>query len=101
MIFSVSAVFRAPVREHTHEFQVMLLEKRNNSVIEHVGSHKRILSVIQLGKPDFGVSVDDRLLINVPDPFDVSYIISVLGNKKTGIIGLYLSMSLLLFFCLL
>lgn len=68
MIFSVPAVFRTLVREHPHEFQVMLLIKRNNPVIEYVGSDKRILPVIQLGKPDFGISVDDRLLINVPTP---------------------------------
>ncbi len=68
MVFSVSAVFRTPVREHTHRFQVMLLEKRNDPITEHVGSNQRILSVIEFGKSDFGVRVDDRLLINMPDP---------------------------------
>ncbi len=73
MVFSVSAVFRTPVSEHTHELQVMLLEKRNNPVVEHVGSDKCILPIIQFGK-SFGVSIEDRLLINMP-PFDVSCII--------------------------
>lgn len=33
MIFSVSAVFRSPVCKHTHQFQVMLLEKRNAPIV--------------------------------------------------------------------
>ena len=43
----------------------MLLEKRNNPIVKHIGSNKRILSVIQLGKSDFGVSINDGLLIDV------------------------------------
>ena len=39
--------------------------------------------------PDFGVSIDDGLLINVSDTFDVSDIISILGGKKTGMTGFY------------
>ena len=35
------------------------------------------------------------------DTFDVSNIISILGDKETGIIGFYLSMSLFLFLCFL
>ena len=58
----------------------MLLEKRNNPIVKHIGSNKRILSVIQLGKSDFGVSINDGLLINVSHTFDISYIISVLGK---------------------
>ncbi len=47
----------------------------SNPVVEHVC----ILPVIEFGKSDFGVGVDDRLLINVSAPFDVSYIIKCLG----------------------
>ena len=79
----------------------MLLEERNYSVIEHVSRNKSILPVIQLGKSDFGVNVNDCLLVNVSDTFDVAHIISILCDKKTGIIGFYLSMSLFLFLCLL
>ena len=39
--------------------------------------------------PNFGVSIDDGLLINVSDTFDVSDIISILGGKKTGMTGFY------------
>lgn len=34
----------------------------------------------------------------MPNTFDVSHVISVLDNRKTGVISFYLSMSLLLFF---
>ncbi len=98
MVFSVTTIFSSSIGKHTHQFQVMLLEKRHNSVIEHIGSDKRIFPVIQLGKSDFGVSINDSLLINMSDTFDVPHIISILGDKKTGIVGLYLTTSLLFFF---
>ena len=56
MIFSISAVFRSSICYHTHQFQVMLIEKRNNPIVKHIGSDKRILSVIQLGKDTSSVT---------------------------------------------
>lgn len=64
VIFSVSAVFRSSICEHMHQYQVLLREKRNSPIVKHIGRDKRILSVIQLGKSDFGVSVNDGLLPN-------------------------------------
>src|SRR3712207_3841817 len=78
MVFSVPAVFRAPISEHAHQLQVMLFEKRNDPIVEHVSSHKRILPIIQLCKTYFGVSVYDSLLINVSYTFNISHIISIL-----------------------
>lgn len=60
MSFPVSAVFGTPVREHPHQFQVMLLEERNHPVIEHVRRHERVLPVVKFGESDFGIGVDDR-----------------------------------------
>ena len=62
MMLPIATVFCSPFDEHFHEFQVMLLEKRNDSVVEHFSGDKRILPVIQLCKPDFGIGVDDCLL---------------------------------------
>lgn len=98
MCFPVSAVFGSPVREHPHQFQVMLLEERNHPVIEHVRRHERVLPVVKFGEADFGVGVDDRLLVNVPDAFDIPYIIGVLRHQEAGIIGLYFTVGL--FLCL-
>ena len=75
MRFPVSAVFGSPVREHPHQFQVMLLEERNHPVIEHVRRHERVLPVIEFGEADFGIGVDNRLLVDVPHAFDIPYII--------------------------
>ncbi len=54
----------------------------------NVSSNKCILSVIQLCKLNLRVSVDDRLLINMSHTFDMSHIISVLGNAVHWIPGL-------------
>ena len=96
MCFPVATVFSSPVSEHPHEFQVMLLEEGYHTVIEHVRRHERILSVIQLGKTDFGIGVDYRLLVNVSYAFDIPYIIGVLRHKESGIICLYLPVRLFL-----
>ena len=96
MCFPVSAVFGSPVREHPHQFQVMLLEERNHPVIEHVRRHERVLPVVKFGESDFGIGVDDRLLVNVPHTFDIPYIIGVLRHKEAWIISLYFPVCLFL-----
>ena len=96
MCFPVSAVFGSPVREHPHQFQVMLLEERNHPVIEHVRRHERVLPVVKFGESDFGIGVDDRLLVNVPLAFDIPYIIGVLRHQEAWIISLYFSVCLFL-----
>lgn len=98
MVLPGSTIFGSSIRQHAHEFQVMLREKRNNSVVEYIGGNKCILSVIQLGKSDFGVSVYDARLINMSDTFNISHIISVLCDKESRIIGLNLSVSLFFIF---
>lgn len=87
MCFPVATVFSSPVSEHPHEFQVMLLEEGYHTVIEHVRRHERILSVIQLGKTDFGIGVDYRLLVNVPSPRTTAC--SMCSSKRFFIKGFY------------
>ena len=45
----------------------MLVIKRHHSVVEDLGGGDWCLAVVQLGKGDFGIGVDDGLLIDPTD----------------------------------
>jgi hypothetical protein len=46
----------------------MLVIKRHHPVVEDLSGGDRCLAVIELGKGDFGIGVDDGLLVDPADP---------------------------------
>jgi hypothetical protein len=62
--FGCPAVFRAAIREHSVQRNLVLLEERQHSVIQQLRGSQRRLPVIQLGKSDFAVGIDEGLLID-------------------------------------
>jgi hypothetical protein len=76
----------------------MLFKERQDPVIQNICRHQSVLTVIEFGKSDLQVSVNEGLLIDVSDPFERSYIEGALGTKITRMLGLYLTVSL--FCCL-
>ena len=69
--FPVSAIFSSSVREHTHKFQIVLFEKRNNPIIKHIGGNKCVLAIIQLCEPNLGIGIDDGLPVDMTYAFDI------------------------------
>jgi hypothetical protein len=59
----------------------MRLKERYYLVIEHIGGHKRVLAVIQLGIANFGIGIYECLLINMSYAIDMFYIIGILSAK--------------------
>jgi hypothetical protein len=45
----------------------VFIVKRHHAVIEDLGRGDRRLAVIELGEGDFGIGVDEGLLIDPPD----------------------------------
>ena len=98
MRFPVFTIFGSSVGEYPHQLQVMLFKERNDPVIEHVRRNKSVLPAVELGEADFGIGVDDRLLVDMPYAFYIPYMISVLRHKEAWIISLYFTMRLFLRF---
>jgi hypothetical protein len=47
----------------------VLLVEGQNPIVQEIGRRNRRLAIIKLGEADFGVSVDEGLLIDAADAF--------------------------------
>src|SRR5215472_13355276 len=79
----------------------MLVVERHHSVIEDLGRGDRGLAVIELGEGDFGIGVDEGLLIDPPDPLQGADIEGVLSATIAGAFAVELAVRLLVGFGLL
>jgi len=87
----IAAVFRAPIRQYPQQWDDFLIEKRDNPVIEEIGGIDRMLAGIQLRHGHGGIRVDEGLLVDASDPFDVAHVVGVLGTQIAHMLGLDLA----------
>jgi hypothetical protein len=73
----------------------VLVVERHHPIIENFGGGDRGLAVIKLGKSDFGVGIDDGLLIDSDHPFQGADIEGALGTAIARTFALELAMRLL------
>lgn len=90
--FGCPAVLRAAIREHSIQGDFVMLEERQHSVIQQLGGSQRRFPVIQLGKSDFAVGIDEGLLIDPPDALERSDVEGVLRTTISGAFTLKLAM---------
>ena len=64
-----AAELSATIGQHARQPDTVLVVKWHHPIIENFGCSDRGLAVIKLGKGDFGVGIDDGLLINPAYPF--------------------------------
>src|SRR5262249_36534608 len=57
--FGIAAELAAAISQHAQELDIVLLEEWQHSVIEQIGRRDRRLAVVELGKADLGVGVDE------------------------------------------
>ena len=57
----------------------MTVEEGDHAIVEEIGCRDRRLAIIELGASNLGVCVDERLLIDAPDPLQIADIERILG----------------------
>ena len=62
-----AAKLGAAVSQHARQPDAVLIVEWHHPVVEDLGRGDRGLTVIELGKGDFGIGVDDGLLIDPAD----------------------------------
>ena len=92
----IAAIFAAAIGQHAHELDVMAIEERDHAVVEEIGGGDRRLAIVELGEGDLSVGVDEGLLVDPPNPFQVADIERVLGAAIARMLALELAMRLLL-----
>jgi hypothetical protein len=96
MVLGVSAIFRASVGQHAAEPDLVLIVEGHHTVVEEIGRGERGLAIIELAEGELGVGIDERLLVDAPDPLQVANIERVLGAAVARMLALELAMRLLL-----
>src|SRR5262249_31513015 len=94
--FGIAAELAAAVSQHAQELDIVLLEERQHTVIEQIGRRDRRLAVVELGKADLGVGVDEGLLVDASNTLQIADIEGVLGAAVTWMLALELAVRLLL-----
>ena len=74
----------------------MTVEEGDHAIVEEIGCRDRRLAIIELGASNLGVSVDERLLIDAPDPLQIADIERILGAAVPRMLALEFAMGLLL-----
>jgi hypothetical protein len=72
------------------------VEEGDHAVIQKIGCRDRCLAIIELGASNLGVGVDERLLVDAPDPLQIADIERILGAAVARMLALKLAMRLLL-----
>ena len=68
-MLGIAAIFRAPIGENALQRDAVLLVEGQNPIVQEIGRRNRRLAIIKLGEADFGVGVDEGLLIDPSDAF--------------------------------
>jgi hypothetical protein len=91
----VAAVLGAAVGEHPGDANALIVEERHDAVVEDFGGGDRGLAVVEFGKRDFGVGIDDCLLVDPPDTLERADIERVLGYAVPGAFAVELTACLI------
>jgi hypothetical protein len=92
----IAAILAAAVGQHPQQLDLAAVEERKDPIIEQIRRRDRRLAIVELGKGDLGVSVDEGLLINAPNSLEIADIERVLGTAVRGMRALELAMGFLL-----
>src|SRR5262249_6476840 len=90
-----AAEFGATIGQHARQPDTVLVIERHHPVIENLGCRDRGLAVIELGKADLGVCVDNGLLIDPAHALQCTDVKCILRAAIAGAFALELAMRLL------
>jgi hypothetical protein len=48
------------------------VEEGKDAIVEEISSRDRRLAIVELGESDLGIGVDERLLVDAPEPLQVA-----------------------------
>ena len=87
MLFDLTAIFGAPIRQDTQHGQSVGLIERQHFVIQHIRCRDRCFGGVQFAVRHFAVSVHVSLLVNTPHAFEVADVEGVLRPQVTRVGG--------------
>src|SRR5438477_4575887 len=96
VVLALAAVFRTAIGEHAQQRNLMLFEEWQYAVVEQVGRDQGVLAVIEFGEGDYGVGVEETLLVDTTYSLDGAHVVRVLRAQVAGMRGLDLAVGFFL-----
>ncbi len=96
MLFNSTAVFSASVSQDSEHWQLMSLEERKNLAIQDICCGDWCFCRVELSEGDFAVCINERLLIDTSNTFQIANIERVLRAKITWMCCFYLTTRLVI-----
>ena len=97
-MFAVPAIFRATISQNSQDGNLICIEERDHTIIEHIRGNQSILAIIEFRKSHLGIGVYNRLLINTSYAFHITDLERILSNEIAGMLGFDFSNGFLFFF---
>jgi len=82
------------IGQYAQQFDVVALKQWQNTVVEQIRRGDRCLAIMELSKGNLGVSIDECLLINASDPFQLTTW-NVSWGRNSRMLAFELAMSFL------
>jgi hypothetical protein len=83
-----AAVFRTAIGQNPQQRQLVLLDQRQDPIVQEIRCRDRRFRRVQLGTGHLGVGVDEGLLVDPADAFQRADVVGVLRAKIAGMMGL-------------
>lgn len=95
VMLAVAAVLAAPVGQYPEQWNTVFFVPRQHPVIEHVSGSDGVFTVVELDHDCLAIAVNEGLLVNAANAFDVAHVIGVLTSQVARVLGFDFSVSLL------
>ena len=87
MVLAVTAVLAASVGQYPKQWHAVLFVPRQHPVIEHIRSSNGVFAVIEFDHDGLAIAVNERLLVNAANAFDIANVIGVLAPQIARVLG--------------
>src|SRR6516225_640743 len=95
LVALAAAELGAAVGQHSRQPDAVLVVERDHPVVDDLGRGDRCLAVVELGKGELGVGVDEGLLVDPPDALQGADVEGVLRPAIAWALALELAVRLL------
>src|SRR5215469_13264944 len=67
----IATILAAAISEHAQQLDIVLIKEWQHPIIEQIRRRDRRLAIVQLGAGDFGVGIDEGLLVDATDALQI------------------------------
>src|SRR5688572_2234975 len=93
MVLRFSLIFCTTIGKYSQKWYLLFFKERQYPVIKNIGGCNSVLALIEFGKCHPAVGINESLLINTANSFDITHIVCILGTQIAWMFGFYFAES--------